>query len=80
MIRMKGEIVSKPYIQMTLNVMKHFGIHYEWTQSVISIPRQEYVARKYNVESDWSAASYYYAMAAMADEVDLKLMGLNKSE
>lgn len=77
-IRMKGEVVSRPYIQMTLNVMKHFGIHYEWTQSVISIPHQEYVARKYNVESDWSAAAYYYAMAALADEVDLTLTGLNK--
>ena len=36
------------------------------------------MARKYNVESDWSAAAYYYAMAALADDVDLKLMGLNK--
>lgn len=77
-IRMKGEIVSRPYIQMTLNVMKHFGIHHEWTQSVISIPHQEYVGRKYNVEGDWSAASYYYSMAALADEVDLKIMGLNR--
>lgn len=77
-VRMKGEIVSRPYIQMTLNVMKHFGIHHEWTQSVISIPHQEYVGRKYNVEGDWTAASYYYSMAAMADEVDLKIMGLNK--
>jgi len=77
-VRLKGEISSRPYIQMTLNIMKHFGINYEWTQSVISVPHQEYLARKYNVEGDWSAASYYYSMAAMADEVDLKLMGLNK--
>lgn len=77
-VRMKGEPVSRPYIQMTLNVMKHFGIHHEWTQSVISVPHQDYVGRKYNVEGDWTAASYYYAMAAMAEEVDLKIMGLNK--
>lgn len=77
-IRMKGEPVSRPYIQMTLNVMKHFGIHHEWTQSVISVPHQEYVGRKYNVEGDWTAASYYYVMAALADVVDLKIMGLNK--
>lgn len=77
-IRMKGEPVSRPYIQMTLNVMKHFGIHHEWTQSVISVPHQEYVGRKYNVEGDWTAASYYYVMAALAEEVDLKIMGLNK--
>lgn len=78
LIRMKGDIVSKPYIQMTLSVMKHFGIHYEWTQSVVSVPHQDYVGRKFNVEGDWTSASYYYAMAALADEVDLKLMGLNK--
>lgn len=77
-IRMKGDIVSKPYIEMTLSVMKHFGIHCDWTQSVISVPHQEYVARRYNVESDWTAASYFYSMAALADEVDLKLMGLNR--
>ncbi len=77
-IRMKGEPVSRPYIQMTLNVMKHFGIHHEWTQSVISVPHQEYVGRKYNVEGDWTAASYYYTMAALSDHVDLKIMGLNK--
>lgn len=77
-VRMKGEIVSRPYIQMTLDVLAHFGIHYDWTQSVIAIPHQEYIARRFNVESDWSAASYFYSMAAMADEVDLKLEGLNR--
>lgn len=77
-LRLKGDIVSRPYIEMTLSVMKHFGIHCDWTQSVISVPHQEYVARRYNVEGDWTAASYYYAMAALSEEVDLKLMGLNR--
>lgn len=77
-VKLKGDIVSKPYIEMTLQVMKHFGIHCDWTQSVISVPHQEYVARRYNVEADWTAASYYYAMAALSDEVDLTLKGLNR--
>ncbi len=77
-VRVKGDVVSKPYIEMTLSVMKHFGIRYDWSQSVISLPRQPYTAREYHVESDWSAASYYYEMAALADEVDLKLTGLNR--
>jgi len=77
-IRIKGDIVSKSYIELTLNVMKHFDIRYDWSQSVISIPRQQYTAHDYNVESDWSAASYYYEMAAFADEVDLTLTGLNR--
>jgi 3-phosphoshikimate 1-carboxyvinyltransferase len=77
-IKMKGDIVSKPYIDLTLQIMKHFGISYEWTQSVISIPQQRYIAKDFKVESDWSAASYYYAMAALCDDVDLKIYGLNK--
>lgn len=77
-IKMNGDIASKPYIELTLQVMRHFGITHEWTQSVISIPPQKYDAKDYKVESDWSAASYYYAMAALANEVDLKIYGLNK--
>jgi 3-phosphoshikimate 1-carboxyvinyltransferase len=78
LMKMNGDIVSKSYIELTLQVMRHFGITHEWTQSVISIPPQRYEARDFKVESDWSAASYYYAMAALADDVDLKLFGLNK--
>ena len=77
-IKLKGDIVSASYIQMTLNVMKHFGVHYSWGQNMISISHQPYAARDFRVEADWSAASYYYAMAAMSDEVDLKLYGLHK--
>lgn len=77
-IRIKGDMVSKPYIEMTLTVMRHFGIRYDWSQNMISIPRQNYSGANFNVEGDWSSASYYYEMAAFADEVDLKLTGLNK--
>jgi 3-phosphoshikimate 1-carboxyvinyltransferase len=78
-LKLKGDIVSKPYIELTLQVMKHFGISYEWTHSVISVPHQRYVAKDFKVESDWSAASYYYAMAALSEEADLKIYGLNKN-
>lgn len=77
-LKIKGEMVSKPYIEMTLSVMKHFGISYDWSQNMISIPRQSYSGKNFNVESDWSSASYYYEMAAFADEVDLKITGLNR--
>lgn len=77
-LRIKGEMVSKPYIEMTLQIMKHFDIRYDWSQNMISIPRQNYTAHNFNVESDWSSASYFYEMAAFADEVDLKLTGLSR--
>ncbi len=72
-----GEIVSVPYIQMTLNLMAYFGIDYTWEGQTISIAPQQYQARDFVVEADWSAASYYYAVAAFADDdLDLQLNGL----
>lgn len=75
-IQLEGEIVSIPYIQMTLNMMASFGINYDWTDNSIAIPAQPYEAHTFKVEADWSAASYYYSIAAIADEVDLQLHGL----
>ena len=63
---------------MTLKVLDHFGIKYKWEGNTISIPHQEYQGWDYNVEGDWSSASYWYEMAALADEVDLKIRGLKK--
>lgn len=71
-----GDIVSRPYLEMTLSLMKYFGIHYQWKGQTIHIAPQEYAARPFTVEADWSAASYHYALAAFADEVDLQLNGL----
>jgi 3-phosphoshikimate 1-carboxyvinyltransferase len=75
-LTLEGEIVSRSYIEMTLSLMEHFGIRYTWIENKISIAPQEYQAKDFTVESDWSAASYYYAMAAFADELDLQLDGL----
>lgn len=71
-----GNMVSRPYIEMTLALMKYFGIQFSWVGNVITVPPQAYQAKPFIVEADWSAASYYYAMAAFADEVDLQLNGL----
>lgn len=73
---LEGKIVSRTYIEMTLNLMQYFGIDYQWEGNVIIVPPQKYQARPFTVEADWSAASYYYAMAAFADELDLQLNGL----
>lgn len=75
-LRLKGKVVSRPYIEMTLAQMAYFGIKYEWEGETITILPQDYIGKTYKVEADWSAASYYYAIAAIADEVDLQLNGL----
>jgi len=75
-ITLVGNLVSASYLQMTLDMMHHFGINYTFENQVIDVPHQAYQPVKYLVESDWSAASYHYAAAALADEVDLQLNGL----
>lgn len=75
-LRLTGKIVSRPYIQMTLNLMAYFGISYTWEGNTISIAPQPYQNKPFTVEADWSAASYYYALAAFADDLDLELKGL----
>lgn len=75
-LTLEGKIVSRPYIQMTLNLMSYFGAKYDWIENVITVQPKAYEAREFTVEADWSAASYYYIMAAFADECDLQLNGL----
>jgi 3-phosphoshikimate 1-carboxyvinyltransferase len=64
-LELEGEIVSKPYINLTLQLMAYFGIKYQQQSNVISIPSQEYTPRIFFVESDWSSASYFYALVAL---------------
>jgi 3-phosphoshikimate 1-carboxyvinyltransferase len=75
-LTLDGKIVSRPYIEMTLALMQHFGIAHTWEGNTINIEPQNYQARPITVEADWSAASYYYALAIFADELDLELKGL----
>jgi len=77
-LELTGKIGSKPYIQMTLNLMQHFGIQYEWQGNRIKIESQKYTSSNYTVESDWSGASYWYAMVALSDEAEIDLWGLRK--
>lgn len=75
-LSLEGKIVSRPYIEMTLNLMAYFGVRHEWQGNTIYVAPQQYQSRQFRVEADWSAASYYYALAAIADDVDLQLNGL----
>ncbi len=78
-IHITNEISSRPYLQMTLNLMKYFGINYTEDETLnnlaITILPQKYIAKDFTVETDWSAASYHYAMAAFSSSCNLKLYG-----
>jgi len=76
---LKGDPASLPYIKMTAKIMEHFGIEILMHENAIAIKKQAYSSRaEYIVESDWSAASYWYQMAALSEDVDLFLHGLRK--
>ncbi len=66
-LRVEGEVLSKPYVAMTLAVMADFGIHVDFAKdySRFSIPQGCYVARDYPIEGDASNASYFWAAAAV---------------
>ena len=75
-IELVGDLVSRPYIEMTIALMKRFGAQVEWNDHIISIKAIPYQGADITVEADWSAASYYYVLAAFANDLDLTLKGL----
>ena len=77
-ISLIGDIVSRPYLEMTLRIMEYFGVNHTWEGQKITVKPQEYRGRDFYVEADWSAASYYYIIGALAKEVDIILEGLQK--
>lgn len=77
-LELTGKIGSKPYIQMTLNLMAKFGVTSNWNENIITVQPQSYSSTNYTIEADWSAASYWYSMVALADEGKVQLNGLRK--
>jgi 3-phosphoshikimate 1-carboxyvinyltransferase len=75
-LRLRNQITSRPYIELTLKLMELFGIRYDWKDNEIFIPQQEFRPVPFTVEADWSGASYWYAMAALSAECNLLLKGL----
>ena len=75
---LQGDIISVPYIQMTIKIMEQFGIQSYWKGNEIYIPNQAYTPVPFVVEGDWSAASYWYEMLALAPQGEVELNGLYK--
>lgn len=67
-LRLTGKIISQPYIRMTLGMLRAFGIEAEWEGDTITVRPQEFRPVRYRVESDWSAASYWYELTALAPQ------------
>jgi 3-phosphoshikimate 1-carboxyvinyltransferase len=76
-LHLEGEIVSLPYILMTIRLMQYFGADCHFDGQVVRVNEGAYRGRDFFVEADWSAASYFYSMAMLADDADLILRGLS---
>ncbi len=65
-IQLDGEIVSKPYIDMTLGLLSQLGIKTSFEKNLITVESVEKIKpKKFTVEGDWSSASYFYGKAAV---------------
>ena len=78
-LHMTSDVISRPYIDLTLWTMREFGADADWSDfDTIVVKPQPYKDRPYLTENDWSAASYWYEMMALTDNLDdeIKLEGL----
>lgn len=72
-LKLIGEILSRPYIQMTLNLMEKQGVSYHWVEDTISILPGNYQNNINQVESDWSSISYMFELVALSDSGCIQL-------
>ncbi|MBQ9678660.1 MAG: 3-phosphoshikimate 1-carboxyvinyltransferase [Prevotella sp.] len=78
-LRLTGDIISRPYIDLTLWTMREYGADAEWSDfETIAVRPKAYQERTYYIENDWSGASYWYEMVALSrdPEATVRLEGL----
>ncbi|HRH66966.1 MAG TPA: 3-phosphoshikimate 1-carboxyvinyltransferase [Bacteroidia bacterium] len=78
-IQLEGEVVSAPYIKMTVEVMSLFGVDAVWNGNEIHVPHSEYRATAVSVEADWSSAAFWYLISALSPNRKIFLEGLQQS-
>ena len=66
-LHLTGRIISKPYLQLTIRLMKEFGVTVVEEGQTLTVSPQTYQPVPFTVESDWSAASYWYEMVALSE-------------
>jgi 3-phosphoshikimate 1-carboxyvinyltransferase len=78
-IKLEGTVISVPYIRMTMQMMQEYGVEVRFENNEIDIRPQTYKPIQYKVESDWSAASYWYEVLAVVGSGQVFLHGLNQN-
>ncbi|MBB6499902.1 3-phosphoshikimate 1-carboxyvinyltransferase [Pedobacter cryoconitis] len=77
-LNIEGGLTSRPYVEMTLALLAEAGISHTWKGDNIYIGPQQYQAATLTVEPDWSAASYWYSIAALVDKATIELPNLKE--
>ncbi len=77
-IEWRGMQLSRPYVEMTAKVMRHFGGEVEVGETLIEVKPGRYTAKAFEVPGDWSAAAFWYEIVALADDAEVELMGLKR--
>lgn len=78
-IELKGELISKPYVKMTLSLLNNLGIKTSFEGKLIKVENLEKIQEKcINVESDWSSASYWYSIVAFSKRAEVRLNNFYK--
>ena len=76
---LEGKITSIPYIEMTLSLLHKIGVDAIFSGQHIQVfPKKDITQITHAVESDWSSASYYFSMVALANEADVSLSTYKK--
>ena len=77
-INIRTDVISKPYLNLTIKLMEEYGVHVKWEDNKIIIKPQVYKPVTFRVEPDWTAASYWYEMVALCPGSEVILPGLCK--
>jgi 3-phosphoshikimate 1-carboxyvinyltransferase len=78
-IHLKNEIVSEPYIAMTLSLLQECGIEVNKYDNTIRITHQQFYTKHFVVENDWSAASFFYCALLLMQSGSIALNGLQQN-
>ena len=79
-MELKGELISKPYIEMTLSLLKDLGVKTSFKGKLITVENLDKIQEKHiNVESDWSSASYWYSIVALSEKAEVTLKNFYKN-
>lgn len=79
-IELDGNVTSRPYIDMTLSILNKLGIYAKFNDNTIIIKpkKDEIINTEYEVEADWSSASYFFSIVALSKNIELSFLNFRK--